>query len=79
MRKFKRRVIIFFICLVAMTWFVNHVLAKETDSDPAFTMANNDIEDTIEEMINDRYGSLPQALTLSKRNYSIKRWLKLYD
>ena len=74
----KRRVIIFFVCLVAMTWFANHVFNKATDS-LSDTMASDEIEDIVEEMINDRYGSLQQALALSKRNYTIHRWLKLYD
>ena len=62
-----------------MTWFATHEFIGATGFSDEFTMGNNEIEDIVEEMIDDRYGSIHQALELSKRNYAIGRWLKLYD
>lgn len=42
-------------------------------------MSNTDIESFVDDMVENRFGSLVQALDLSKNNYSVERWIKLYD
>ena len=76
MHRNRTKVVFFFTSLLLVTWLVNK---RVTTSEKLVTMSNTDIESFVDEMVENRFGSLAQALELSKNNYSVERWIKLYD
>ena len=76
MHRNRTKVVFFFTSLLLVTWFVNKTV---TSSEKLVTMSNTDIESFVDDMVENRFGSLVQALDLSKNNYSVERWIKLYD
>ena len=76
MHRNRTKVVFFFTSLLLVTWLVNK---RVTTLEKLVTMSNTDIESFVDEMVENRFGSLSQALELSKNNYSVERWIKLYD